>query len=105
VNSLRCSAAIEAQHPAEPLEALDRPGRRFVATIRLDQSVVEPLVIPLRVVMSGEISGRILERPFPEEDHSTETLVLDRPHKPLGVGIGLDRRMHPIQTLSNDVSG
>ncbi len=105
MNSLRCSAAIEAQHPAEPLEALDWSDRRFVAAIRLDQSVVEPLVIPLRVVMSGEISGRLLERPLAEEDHSVEALILDRSDEPLGVGVGLGRRMHPIQTLSNDVSG
>ena len=38
---------------------------------------VEPLVIPLRVVMSSEISGRLPERPFSEEDHPVETFILE----------------------------
>ncbi len=59
VNRLRSGASIETQQSTESLKALDWSDRRFVAAIRLDQSVVEPLVIPLRVVMSGELSGRL----------------------------------------------
>jgi hypothetical protein len=59
------------------LKALDWADGRFVAAIRLDQSVVEPLVISLRVIMSDEILGRPSKRPFSEEDHSVEALVFD----------------------------
>ena len=104
MNWLCSGAAVETKQSTQPLDAFDCAEGRSRTIIALDQSVVEPLVIPLRVVMSGEISGRLLERPFPEEDQSVETLVFDRPDKSFGVGIGLGRRMHPIQTLSSDVS-
>ncbi len=88
---LGSDAAIVAQHPAEPPGAFDRTDRLPFADIRLDQSVVEPLVIPLCVVVSGEFSCRLTKRPFPEEDHSVETLVLDRPNEAFGVGVQVGR--------------
>ena len=104
-NRLRGGMAIEAKRPSESLNAFDfAAGQRFAA-IRLDQSIVEPLVIPLRVVMSGELPCRLPKRPFPEEDHPIKTLILDRPDEPFGVGVGLGCRMHPMQIVRNDVFG
>ena len=83
-----CSdAVVETQQPAESLDAFDWSAGLPFTDIRLDQSVVEPLVIPLRVVMSSEISGRLPERPFSEEDHPVETFILDRPDESLGVSV------------------
>ncbi len=46
-----------------------------------------PLVIPLPVIMSGELASRLPKRPFPEEDHAVQALILDRPDEPLRVGV------------------
>ncbi len=78
---------IETQQPAEALEAIDCTEVRVEAVIGLDQLIVESLVIPLCVVMSGELSGRFPKRSLSKEDHPTETLVLDRPDEPLGVRV------------------
>jgi hypothetical protein len=47
---LRSGAMVEAQHPAEALGALDGGRRSFAAVTRLDQSIIEPLMIPLPVI-------------------------------------------------------
>jgi len=77
VNRLRSGAAIEAKHPAEPLDAIDRPDRGSRTGIALDQAVVVPLMIPLPVIMRGELTSSFAKRPFTEEDHSVEALILD----------------------------
>jgi len=61
-----------------------------VAT-RLDQPIVDPLVIPLPVIVSGILASGLSQRPFAEEDHSIETLILDRPDESLGVGVQVRR--------------
>jgi len=102
---LRGGAVVETQHPAEPLDAFYRASGRFREAIGLDQPILESLVIPLPVIMSGVLASRLPKRAFPEEDHPTEALILDRPDEPLGVGIGLGCRMHPMRIVSNDVFG
>ena len=84
---------VETEHSTESLKALDWTDGRFVVAIRLDQSVVEPLMIPLGMVMSRELASGLPKRPFSEEDHSVETLMPERPHEPLGVGVEAGRSM------------
>jgi hypothetical protein len=74
---------VETKHFAETLEALDWADGGFVAAIRRDQSVLEPLMVPLHVVMSGELPCRLPERSLSEEDHPIEAFVRDGPHRPL----------------------
>ena len=50
MNQLRSGTVVETQQPAEPLDALDRAEGRHLTIIAFNQAVVEPLVIPLRVV-------------------------------------------------------
>jgi hypothetical protein len=50
------------------------------------------LVIPLPVVVSGVFASCLSQRPFAEEDHSIEALILDRPDESLGVGVQVGRR-------------
>ena len=59
---LRSGSVVEAQHPAEPLDAFYRASGRFREVIGLDQPVLESLVIPLRVVMSGVLASRLPKR-------------------------------------------
>ncbi len=82
---------VEAQHSAEPLDALDNTESRFVTTSRLDQPIIDPLVIPLPVIMSGVLASRFPKRPFSEEDHPVEALVLDRSDETLRVGVQVGR--------------
>ncbi len=82
---------VETKHPAKPLGALDGARRRFDAVTRLDQPIVDPLMIPLPVIVSGVLASGLSQRPFAEEDHSIETLLLDRPDESLGVGVQVGR--------------
>jgi len=50
-----------------------------------------PLVIPLPVIVSDVLSSGFSKRPFAEEDHSIETVILDRPDESFGVGIQVGR--------------
>ena len=84
-------AMVKAQQSTESFHASNSAEIWPVALARLDQSVVETLMIPLRVIMGDEIAGSPAERPFTEEDHSVETLVFDRSDKSLGVGIEVRR--------------
>ncbi len=68
---------VEAQHPAEPLGALDGVRCRFGAVCRFDQPIVDPLMIPLPMIMRGVLASGFPQRPFAEEDHPIETLVFD----------------------------
>ena len=53
----------------------------------LNQFVREALVIPLTVVVLDVLRNRPPEMTFAERDHAMETLVLERAHEPLRVGI------------------
>ena len=82
---------VEAQHPTEALGAFDGARYGFGAVPRLDQLIIDPLVIPLPMIVSGILASRLSQRPFAEEDHSIETLILDRADETLGVGVQVGR--------------
>ena len=46
---------------------------QFVA--RLDDPVVEPLMVSFRMIMGNEFLGSGSERPFAEQDHAVKTLL------------------------------
>ncbi len=94
---------IEAQHSAEPLGTLDSAERRFRTIIGLNQPIVDPLVIPLPVIMGGELAGRFPERLLAEEDHPVETFVLDRPDEPFCVGVQVGRPRRQANDLDSSV--
>jgi hypothetical protein len=54
-------------------------------------SFADNLLIPLVVVVLDELSDRPWQVVFPEENHSTETLVLDRAHESCDVGVHVRR--------------
>ena len=82
---------VETQHPTESLGAGDGVGGRSGVLVRLDQSIVDALVIPLPMVMSGVLASCLPKRPFTKEDHPIETRVLDRPDESLGIGVEIGR--------------
>ncbi len=101
---LRSSAMVEAQHSAEPLNAFDGARCRFDLVVRLDQSIIDPLMIPLTVVVSRVLASGLSERPFAEEDHPIETLVLDRPDEPLRVGVQVGRTIGQADDFDGNTS-
>ena len=55
--------------------------------IRIDQPVIETLVVTLAVVMCYKFANPFAQRPFAEPDHALQAGFLDTADKPLGVGI------------------
>ncbi len=58
---------------------------------RKEEHVALALMIPLVMKMCHILRQRMAERPFPEQDQPRETLLLDRPHPALRVGIEIRR--------------
>ena len=96
---LRCPAMVEAQHSTEPLSAFDDANCRFGTIAGLNQPILDALVIPLPMIMSGVLASRFPQRPFTEEDHPIETLILDRPDESLGESVQVGRAIGQ----SNDI--
>ena len=83
---------VEAEHPAEPFRTSNRTTRCVDGHLRRrDQPIIDSLMIPLPVIVSGVLASGLSQRPFAEEDHSVETLILDRPDESLGVGVQIGR--------------
>jgi hypothetical protein len=53
---------------------------------RVDQLVVEPLMIALCVIMGQESNYGSTQRPLPKKDQAMEALVLQGAHKTFDVG-------------------
>jgi hypothetical protein len=88
---LRGGAMVEAQHPPEPLVAFDGARCRFGTVRRLDQPIIDPLMIPLPVIVNGVLTSCLSKRPLAEEDHAIEALLLDRSNESFGVGVQVGR--------------
>ena len=71
MNRLGDGAIVESQQSSESFHAPDRAG---IGTVWL-----------------GGFQSCFAKRPFAEENHSTETFVLDRPDESLGVGVQVGR--------------
>jgi hypothetical protein len=57
----------------------------------IDQSIVESLVIPLPMVVFDNLVSARLKWDSPTGTIRLEALVLDRPHKPLGIRVRIGR--------------
>jgi hypothetical protein len=94
---------IETKHPAEALSALDGARRRFDAVGRLDQPIIDPLVIPLPMIVSGILASCLSKRPFAEEDHSAETLIVDRSDEALGIRVQVGRSVRQADDFDTGI--
>src|SRR5262245_28761 len=68
---------VEAEEPAESFAAKDAALRLTDWHVRLDEVVVDPLVVPLGVVVGFELPKRTVERLGAEEDELPQALRLD----------------------------
>ena len=97
-------AIVETQHPAESLHASNWAETGPGAVAGFDQSVVETLMIPLRVIMGDEVVGSPAERSFTEEDHAVKTLVFDRSDKSFGIGVQVGRARRQADHLDAGIA-
>ena len=81
-------AVVVAQQPAQPLVASNVGADERAGPCR-DQSVTEPLMVPLPVVMRYELVDRADQVPFSEQDQFVQTLLADRPYEPFRVSVGV----------------
>src|SRR6187200_763340 len=97
-NSCGFTRVVFQQSP-EPFTAL-----KWACTLcilvdrRKEQHVALALMIPLVMKMRHVLRQRMPERGFPKEDEPRETLLLDRPHPALRVGVQIwrsRRQGHP----------
>src|SRR6266446_850861 len=51
------------------------------------QSVIESLMIPLRMIVGQVLVDRIRQGAFPQQDHLLQRLLLDGAYKPFAVGV------------------
>lgn len=71
-------AVVVAEEPAEPLAAFDLARASADLLARLDDPVVQALVVPLAVIVGQEFPRRVAQRVLAEEDHPAETLFFER---------------------------
>ena len=70
--------------------------RRPVAGAPAISLVLNPLMIPLPVIVLDVLRDRPTQMALPERDHTVQALLFDRSHEPLRVGVGIGR---PIRRL------
>jgi len=54
--------------------------------------------------MHHELLHRPPQSGLPEEHHSVQTLLSDCPHKPLGIRVGMMCELHPMRTITKNIS-
>ena len=78
---------VISQQAAEALAAGDLALVVADVVFRCDELVVETLVISLLMIVLDVLLDSVSQRVLAEKDYAVETFLLDRSHKPLGVGV------------------
>ena len=91
---------VVPQDAAESLAALDVTTDAADFLARIDQSVVEALVIALCVIMGQERNRSGLQRLLSEEDQAMQALILKGAHKTLDVGRQIGRPGRQAHSLN-----
>jgi hypothetical protein len=75
------------QQPAQSLASSDGSIVVLRRWRRDDQSVVEGLMVALKVIVLDEFSDCAAQVPLAEQHELVQALALDRQHEPLGVSV------------------
>jgi hypothetical protein len=81
---------VVSQQPAQPVPAADLGPTRG-SGCRGDQRIPESLMVPLPMVVRHELVQGAEQPALSEQDEAIETLVSDRAHEALRVGVGIRR--------------
>ena len=76
-HSSSCCAVVVVEHPAEALAPLNGVMGWGSDGCGLQESIFEPLMIALGVIVRDEMPDRVLKRGVSEEDHPAQTLFFD----------------------------
>ncbi|MCB1051752.1 MAG: hypothetical protein KDC71_14235 [Acidobacteria bacterium] len=77
-------AMVEVEQTAESFFSLDFASSLFA---RLNQFIVDPLMIPFAMLMDHEFFDQMAQVLLPENHHSAETLFLNASHQAFGISI------------------
>ena len=86
-----CITIVILQHSAKSFATLDWTDNLTHACFRIDQTVVETLMIALLVIMRYEFGDRPAERLLTKEDDSVQAFLLNGSHEPFHVRIQIRR--------------
>ena len=67
--------AVVLQHAAQTITSGDLTLALAYPGTGLDQPVLEPLVISLRMIVGQELTHGVLQRSLPEEDHPLQAFL------------------------------
>jgi hypothetical protein len=76
-------AVVIAEHSAQALAAFDLAGGLSDLVAGFNQSILQPLMAALGVVVRKVLAYGVPQRVLTEEDHPVQALVFDGPHEPL----------------------
>ena len=85
--ALRRVAVVVPKHSAEPFPALYFAGSPADLIIRVDNSILQSLMIPFLMVMGGEVFQSSFQRLPAKEDHPVEALGFDGSHVSFEIGV------------------
>jgi NAD(P)-dependent dehydrogenase (short-subunit alcohol dehydrogenase family) len=83
----RSVSRVEVEHATEPFASADTSGGRGRIAGGEGDDVAQALVVSLGVVVVHELAHDVAQMPLAEGNDVPEALVLDRPNKPLGIGV------------------
>src|SRR5260370_10807403 len=84
---LRRASVVIVQQSAQSFASSDGPVVVLRRWRRSEQSVVETLMVALKVIVLDECSDGAPQVPLAEQYELVQALALDRQHEPLGVGV------------------
>jgi len=96
---------VEIEESAEAVAPLHLGGRALRWGRVLQKPVVESLMVSLAVVVLDVLPHEEAQVVLTERDHSIETFLFDRPHKPFGVRVGVSSRLHRVRAVRHKPSG
>jgi hypothetical protein len=99
MSGLRSGAVVVPQHATKPFTANDLAGRLSDAIVRLDDLVVQRLMVSLRVIMLQELVNCVAKHVLAEEDQSRKAFVLDTLHESFNVRIQIGRPWRKFYSL------
>jgi len=79
----------------------DRPFRGLA----LDQIVVQPLMIPLAMVVGDEFRDRSSMMALAKRNQAVQTFLFDRADEPFGVRVGVSSQLHRQRAVKDKPSG
>jgi hypothetical protein len=95
----RCFPIIKVQHATEAHSAANRPIGSSRGSGKLEQAILDTLVIALAMVMRQVFVYGTAQRCLPDEEHSIQTFFLDPAYEALRVRILTSQQLPPVLAL------